>query len=202
MTVHSFVRRARDSDRPEVRARAEEVLATKIEARAFHWTDAGGSDDKRGVDVWALLPNGKQAGVDVKDNTWGEVRLEYVSRVAEGVVGWTVKDTSITDYVLNLWPRYFWLIDFPSLKAVAKAQEQNYLKWYGLKGAQSSGNGGHEWRTSFVPVPVGRLLFDIYGQTVLRTPLTPPRLCPSCHQEHPVGTTCAEGWAPWDGFLP
>lgn len=34
----------------------------------------------------------------------------------------------------------------------------------------------------------------------LGTPLTPPRLCPSCHDSHPVGTTCAKGWAPWDPF--
>lgn len=29
------------------------------------------------------------------------------------------------------------------------------------------------------------------------TALTPPRLCPSCAHLHPVGTTCAFGWAPW-----
>jgi hypothetical protein len=29
------------------------------------------------------------------------------------------------------------------------------------------------------------------------TPLTPPRLCPSCQSKHPAGTTCATGWAPW-----
>lgn len=29
------------------------------------------------------------------------------------------------------------------------------------------------------------------------TPLTPPRLCPSCTSMHPVGTTCAGGWAPY-----
>jgi hypothetical protein len=27
--------------------------------------------------------------------------------------------------------------------------------------------------------------------------LTEPRLCPSCHDWHPVGSTCATGWAPW-----
>jgi hypothetical protein len=37
-----------------------------------------------------------------------------------------------------------------------------------------------------VPVPIG-------------TPLTPPRPCPACRGRHPVGTTCAGGWAPWDG---
>ena len=28
-------------------------------------------------------------------------------------------------------------------------------------------------------------------------PLTAPRPCPACHDAHPVGTTCAGGWAPW-----
>jgi len=26
-----------------------------------------------------------------------------------------------------------------------------------------------------------------------------PRLCPSCHESHPPLTTCAGGWAPWNG---
>ena len=29
-------------------------------------------------------------------------------------------------------------------------------------------------------------------------PLSAPRPCPSCHDDHPVGTTCAGGWAPWE----
>lgn len=28
------------------------------------------------------------------------------------------------------------------------------------------------------------------------TPIGPPRPCPACRLEHPVGTTCAGGWAP------
>lgn len=31
------------------------------------------------------------------------------------------------------------------------------------------------------------------------TPSYPPRECPSCHDWHPVLTTCAGGWAPWGG---
>ena len=30
------------------------------------------------------------------------------------------------------------------------------------------------------------------------TPLTAPRPCPSCHDSHPVGTTCAGGPRPWE----
>lgn len=28
-------------------------------------------------------------------------------------------------------------------------------------------------------------------------PLAAPRVCPSCRELHPPGTTCAGGWAPW-----
>lgn len=37
------------------------------------------------------------------------------------------------------------------------------------------------------------------GAKPMGTPLTAPRPCPACFEEHPVGTTCAGGWAPWDG---
>jgi hypothetical protein len=150
--------------------------------------------------VYATLPNRKRVGVDVKDNKWGEVRLEYVSRAGEGIVGWTVNDKYQTDYVLNLWPKRFWLIDFPCLKAVAKKMREQYAAWYGPKATQSSGDSGASWKTYFVPVPIGRLLLDIYGQPApLGVPLTAPRRCPACLEDHTVGTTCAGGWASWEG---
>ena len=188
--THSFATRSRQSDSPAIRVRVETILASKIEARRFRWTDAGGPEDRAGVDVFALLPNRKSVGIDVKDNKWGEVRLEYVSRSGEGIVGWTVNDAKQTDYVLNLWPGRFWLIDFPSLKAVAKEMCDDYAKWYSAKATTSSGENGATWETRFIPVPVGRLLYDIYGQTVITTPLTADRRCPSCDHSHPVGTTC------------
>ena len=201
-TVHDFARRARDADRPEVRAAAEAILRRKLEATGFHWTDAGGGDDLAGIDVWVRLPNTKQVGVDVKNNTWGEVRLEYVSRTGEGKPGWTVDDRKRTDYVLNLWPKRFWLIDFPSLKAVAKEHRERYLRVWGNGGAEmvasSTGSGGASWKTQFVPVPVGILLADIYGQTVMGTPLSRPRPCPACHEQHPAGVTCRDGNWPWE----
>lgn len=197
MAIHQFDRRAAEADTPEVRARVEGILASKIEARRFRWSEPGSSEDRSGIDVSVLLPNRKNIGIDIKDNRWGEVRLEYVSRAGEGIVGWTVDDTKQTDYVLNLWPGRFWLIDFPSLKAVAKERRDDYARWYGPKATHSSGAAGTGWETRFVPVPVGRLLFDIYGYTVMGLPLTTPRRCPSCEQAHPVGTTCADGWAPY-----
>ncbi|MGH2514000.1 MAG: hypothetical protein ACRDGQ_15120 [Candidatus Limnocylindrales bacterium] len=196
MVVHDFTRTSRDADTPEVRSRVEEILAEKIEARQFNWTARGSQADIHGVDVFARLPNGKQSGIEVKNNTWGEVRLEYVSRRGEGIVGWTVDDTKLSDYVLNLWPGRYWLIDFPCLKAIAKERRDDYTRWYGSKTANSK-SGASAWQTTLVPVPVGRLLLDIYGVSVLGTPLTKPRLCPSCGREHPAGTTCAGGWAPW-----
>lgn len=198
--VHDFKARARDADTPEVRARVEEILKAKIEARRFQYTERGGDADRLGIDLFATLPNNKDVGVEVKNNTWGEVRLEYVSRKGEGIVGWTVNDRLRSDYVLNLWPGRYWLIDFPSLKAVAKERRAEYTKWYGQKAAHSRSDSA-TWETTLVPVPVGRLLLDIYGVSVLGTPLTKPRQCPSCGLEHPVGTTCADGWTPWETDL-
>lgn len=43
--------------------------------------------------------------------------------------------------------------------------------------------------STILPLPVG-------------TPLGPPRPCPSCDDNHPVGTTCARGWAPWQVGFP
>lgn len=197
MTVHAFERRARDADRPEVRSRAERLLTERLEAQTFRWTERGGNDDKHGIDVWAWLPNRRQVGIDVKDNRWGEVRLEYVSRFDEGIPGWTVDDTKLTDYVLNLWPRTSWLIDFPSLKAVAKANRDEYGRLYGRKRATSSSERGDGWQTHFIPVPVTRLLLDIYGYPLVGLPLAHERECPRCGVLHPIGTTCADSYAPW-----
>lgn len=206
MKRHSFSDRARESDTPEVRARVEKILTAKLEARLFRWTEHGGFEDRAGIDVNVLLPNRKSIGVDVKHNRWGEVRVEYVSRQGEGIAGWAIDDTKQTDYVLNLWPKYFWLIDFPQLKAAAKAMKDKYIEWYGPKDAHSIGTQGAEWQTRFVPVPVGRLMTDIFatGAPVgvhlgapVGTPLTAERKCPSCQQMHPVGTSCAGGAFPY-----
>lgn len=201
--VHQFERRAREADDPVVRDRAEGILRAKIEARRFAWTNGRDKDNHDGIDVWCWLPNDRQIGVDVKVNRWGEVRVEYVSRWDEGVPGWTVDDRKRSDYILNLWPGHFWLIDFPSLKAVAKANQERYAKFYATREARSEGeSSGSTWTTRFIPVPVGILLADIYGRTVIGAPLTPPRRCPSCKEMHPVGTTCAQGWAPWPEAKP
>jgi hypothetical protein len=197
MVVHSFDARARAADTPAVRRRAEAELRERIEASHFRWTERGGLDDKRGVDVWAELPSGQDSGVEVKDNRWGEVRVEYVSRVREGIVGWTVNDRLISDYVLYLWPRRAWLIDYPQLRRVAKAQRERYMRHWGQRPAESKGLDGARWQTEFAAVPVGILLADIFGTTVMGAPLSAERICPACHESHPAGTTCAEGWAPW-----
>jgi hypothetical protein len=201
MAIHQFERRAAESRAADIVSRTQQVLRDKVEAKGFRWTEEGGDEDRHGIDVWCLLPNRTEVGVDVKANKWGEVRIEYVSQVGSGAIGWTVDDTKRSDYILNLWPGRFWLIDFPSLKAVAKLHRELYMEHYALKAASSTSNTG-EWRTLFVPVPVGILLSHIYGTperpaTVMGLPLTAPRECPSCHQRHPVGTTCDGGWGPF-----
>ena len=202
--IHKFERKASYADTDAVRLRAEEVLTARIEAHRFTWTERGGQDDRLGVDVWATLPSSERVGVELKVNAYGEVRIEYLSRQAEGIVGWTVNDGLISDYVLYLWmdSRLSFLVDYPQLRRVAKEQRKRYVRLFGdgaggPRLARSSGRNGHTWTTEFVAVPLGIVLQDIFGHPVMGMPLTPARECPVCHLMHPVGTTCAGGWAPW-----
>ena len=60
---------------------------------------------------------------------------------------------------------------------MAKRQRAYYQDVYGPKDASSTGDDGDQWTTRFIPVPVGRLLLDIYDEPA---PLTPPLACPIC----------------------
>jgi len=196
MAIHNFERRYREADEPEVVERVREILIRDLDA--VDVTRASEDEDRRGVDYWASRACGRRQGVDLKNrrSDFGDVHIETVSRVAEGTPGWTVDTTKITDYVLWLWPKRYLLLPYPLLQATVRRNLAHYQAEYASANARSSSSSS-AWRTQGLGVPVGVLFRDMFGiGAPLGTPLSPPRLCPSCHQQHPIGTTCASGWAP------
>lgn len=199
-TVHQYKARYDAADKPEVTARVVEILKRDLDA--IEVERANEADDRQGVDFWAFRACGRKQGVDVKDRRrdWGDVHVEFVSRVAEQKPGWTVDRKKITDYVLYLWPKRYLLLPYPLLQATVRRNELAYRADYPAADAKSTSDSG-AWRTEGCAVPEGRLFRDMFGVGApLGTPLTLPRTCPACNLEHPVGTTCADGWAPWDAF--
>lgn len=198
MAIHSFERRFAEADKPEVQERVEEILKRDLDARRVKRAEK--NDDLQGVDFWAIRKCGRPQGVDLKARRrdWGDVHVELLSRVAERKVGWTLNEAYITDYVLYLFPKNYLLLPYPLLQATVRRNREEYLAEYGQTTARSA-SASAGWETQGVAVPVGRLFRDMFGVGApLGTPLTQPRECPSCRLDHPVGTTCADGWAPWE----
>lgn len=196
MTIHQFERRFAEADEPEVVERVREILKRDLDAEDV--IRATPDEDRRGVDWWAERACGRRQGVDLKARRvdWGDVHIEYVSRAAEGKPGWTVDRSKITDYVLWLWPKRYLLLPFPLLQATVRRNLATYRANYASADAKSS-SASATWKTQGLGIPIGVLFRDMFGVPApVGTPLTPPRLCPSCHLTHPVGTTCATGWAP------
>lgn len=193
--VRDFKRHYDAADKPEIQARVTEILMRDLDALQVERATV--EEDRRGVDFWAFRACGRKQGVDVKvrRRDWGDVHVEFVSRVAEQKPGWTVDRDKLTDYVLYLWPKRHLLLPFPQLQAAVRRNEATYRAEYAAADASSSSVSG-TWDTEGRGVPVGRLFRDIFGVGApYGTPVTPPRTCPACSREHPVGTTCAQGWA-------
>lgn len=198
MTVHEFRRSYAYADEPEVVKRVSDILRHDMDAVRVERAER--EDDRRGVDFWARLKSGQKQGVDLKRRKaeWSDLYLELVSNDGRNVVGWSKRDDYITDYVLFLWPKRHLLLPFPQLRATMHRQEAAYRERYGTLWAKSRLDGA-TWRTENVPVPEGVILRDMFGiGAPVGTPLTPPRVCPTCGAKHPVGTTCAGGWATWN----
>jgi hypothetical protein len=196
MAVHEFDRRFAEADRPEVQERVTEILRRDLDA--IDVTRSTPSEDKQGVDFWAHRAHNRRLGVDLKfrRRDWGDIHIELVSRVAERTPGWTIDQKKITDYVLYLLPKTHLLLPFAQLQAAVRRNEAYYRESYGITPAKSKSQDA-AWATEGAAIPVGVLFRDIFGiGAPVGTPLTRPRLCLSCNQEHPAGTTCADGWAP------
>lgn len=202
MAIHQFERRAAQADDPELVTRVRAILtadvgAVRVERSAME-------DDRRGVDFWAYLSGGNRVGVDLKARRrdWGDVYVELVSRSAEQKPGWTVNEKYITDYVLFLFPNRHLLLPYPQLRALVRRREATYRKRYGTTWAKSRG-ASMDWQTENCAIPEGLLFYEMFGISIPGLALTKPRLCPGgCGESHPVGTTCATGWAPWQPSRP
>ncbi|MCB2212529.1 hypothetical protein KQI52_10495 [bacterium] len=79
-------------------------------------------EDRKGVDFWVVLRDGTRIGIDVKAqrNYVGWLALETWSSVEKSVVGWTLREDVLTEYVLWVWPskRRFALVPFRPLRTV------------------------------------------------------------------------------------
>lgn len=174
--------------------RVRTVLAQDIEAVSV--TVATKDEDRHGIDYWARLRDGHKVSVELKRRriNFGDIYLETVSRVEEGIVGWALDDTKQSDLLLFLWPEWHLLIGYPQLRATFKRNRARYEKAYGVKRAATKKAGTVRWHTDNVPVPIAVLLSDMYGRVEwpVGTPLTPPRECPGCRHMHPVGITCLQ----------
>lgn len=191
MTIHEFARRMAYADRPEIMERVVEILVRDLGASRVE--RAGRVDDLRGVDYWAYLSTGRPQGVDLKARRreWGDLYLELVSRDDDEAPGWTVDQKKITDYVLFLWPQTYLLLPFPQLRATVRRNEAAYRERYGTSWASSEGRSGRRWRTENLALPAGLVFRDMFGcPAPIGVPLSGPRSCPSCHEEHPIGTPC------------
>lgn len=198
--VHNFERRYAEADEPDVQARVTEILTRDLDALQVE--RATREEDLGGVDFWAYRACGRRQGVDVKNRRkdWGDVHVEIMSRVAERKPGWTVDRQKTTDYVLYLWPKRYLLLPYPLLQATVRRNEAAYRAAYSSADAQSTSETA-AWKTMGLGIPIGILVRDMFGVPApVGAPLTPPRTCPTCHRQHPVGTTCAAGWAPGDLF--
>lgn len=178
----------------EALPRVKAVLAAEIEAVSVK--TASRSEDHHGIDYWARLRDGHEVGIELKRRrvNFGDIYLETVSRVEEGIVGWAVDDHKRSDLLLFLWPDWHLLLGYPQLRATFKRHRARYEKAYGVRRAATKKNGQVLWHTENVPVPIAVLISDMYGRVdwPIGTPLTPPRECPGCHHMHPVGTTCLQ----------
>lgn len=178
----------------EALPRVKTVLAAEIEAVSVKVSSR--SEDHNGIDYWAMLKDGHEVGIELKRRriNYGDIYLETVSRVEEGIVGWAVDDHKRSDLLLFLWPDWHLLIGYPQLRATFKRNRARYEKAYGLKRAATKRGDTLLWHTENVPVPIAVLLSDMYGRVEwpVGTPLTVPRRCPSCNHDHAAGITCLQ----------
>lgn len=195
MAIHQFEKRMAEADKPEIHQRVGEILERDLDAVRVDRANA--ADDKRGVDFWAFLRGGNRQGVDLKLRRadWGDLYVELVSRASEGTPGWTVDVKKVTDYVLFLWPRRHLLLPYPQLRAAVRRNEASYRERFGTRWSKSYSETA-DWRTENVGIPEGVLFSDMFGISLPGLAVSLPRLCPSCGDDHPVGNTCAGGWAP------
>ena len=147
-------------------------------------TRSTGTEDRSGVDWWAMLRGGHKVGVDGKTRREGcscfwngepELALELWSVVEKRKTGWTLDESKTTEYVFYYWPpsdtRLVFLIPFQLLR---KAFRENLTTWFRdhKSDVQKSRMGDLRWHSQavFVPASVvmcavdcaarGELLFD------------------------------------------
>ena len=142
-----------------------QILIANIPA-ALAVQKASNEHDRQGTDYWITRKNGGPLSVDVKvrltdfaykcgKNQADDLALEYWSVQEARVVGWTLDQRKMTDYIMWYWADSgrWCLMPFPLLSAVFA---QNVTEWVGeyrkacQKTTRADGSHYHSWCV-FVP---------------------------------------------------
>jgi hypothetical protein len=117
--------------------------------------------DRKGVDFWVTLEDGRYVGIDLKVQNFhnGTLPLEIWSNVARHRVGWTLRPDYITDYVLWVWPRYGLakMMEFRPLQVALRTHKIEWCRRYKVRQQYTptaDGSFRKPYYSEIVPVPI------------------------------------------------
>jgi hypothetical protein len=139
----------------------------------------------------------RKAASHVEDAPWAAVADEEMARLARsgdpftaedliGIVGKPSTDNAI-GAMFGKWSKRGAIVSTGMTKTThALGHARRILVWKGT---------GKAWKPREQSAKAVRR--ELPPARPLGVEIGPARPCPSCHSDHPVGTTCANGWAPW-----
>lgn len=144
-------------------AKIKEILKKEFNAEKVTKNEVKGDD--LGVDYY-VYANGVEICVDVKvrrckATDYQDVALETCSNVSTGKVGWTLNESSKTEYVLWLWSDYnYFICPFRELR---ENFSRDYRTWIaiGLYKVTEQRTGNYLSQCIFVPVSTICLLQEL-----------------------------------------
>lgn len=133
---------------------------------------SGRSDDRKGVDYWAHIRNGRPLGIDAKARRSGcsrywtdgpELALERWSVVPaptcpDGVLGWTLDPAKITDLILFTFDpadtSWCYMVGLPQLRMAYLRFGRDWHGCYRSELQSTPGQRAYQSRCLFVPASV------------------------------------------------
>ena len=134
-------------------------------------------DDRRGIDYWVTLLNGKRVAVDAKvrskdrmlaDGSGDDLALETWSVIEHQVVGWSRDPMKQTDYVLWLWKDTgrWRLVPFLMLCTAFSRRWVTWSKRYGAHTQTTARQNGTVYRSECVFVPTRTVWAAMHADNV------------------------------------
>ncbi len=145
----------------------KEILKEIFPMKEFNETEAGGLEDKEGIDYWLVLNNGKRLAIEVKvrkkDFRKNDVALETWSDYDKKTIGWTLDSNKKSDFVLIFWidSKKWCLFPFDLLREVFIIKKDEWVESFKTD-IQTSSNG-NTWRSQCVFVPI-----DLIWQEIIK----------------------------------